>query len=347
MARADVKIVFFFMLVFISPVLIEAAEDFDSEAISGVSKAIADWKIINEEEDKAEVYVSSSLVGKVKKGSGQVIKTAGILGTDMSYFTDHSQIFARINGIYTAPPEHLSRRETANLVYKYGYKTTLRYFGLRMRDILERQQGVNANIYDAGGKMILYNWGKNISDGLYTCFSLGTSGGDIIDAGLKADARGVIRKTTVTVGLSYVNNDFVDIGASGYSALRGSTIALLSIPLVPIRRGFQDLSGIHYIKLEENMRKLDSLRWDLGRCAENRQFLLDMPDSLKQWRGIKTMGAASYQGWISHTYLSKNNLIISRSKINFYQKIYGYPAIPMQGDFPKYNYSGFNVKSRR
>ncbi|MBU1121932.1 MAG: hypothetical protein ABIH71_05865 [Candidatus Omnitrophota bacterium] len=46
------------------------------------------------------------------------------------------------------------------------------------------------------------------------------------------------------------------------------------------------------------------------------------------------------RGLTSHNYLVDKNWVIPKSKINFFQKNYGYPSIPMQGNFPKANWNG-------
>lgn len=62
------------------------AESFDLEAVSQVSRAIAEGKLMNEEREKNKqaVYVSNSLCGMVKEGHGKY--TGGVLG--LSAFGD-------------------------------------------------------------------------------------------------------------------------------------------------------------------------------------------------------------------------------------------------------------------
>lgn len=55
------------------------AQDFDPEAVSQVSKAIAEWKLMNDSEaEEPPVYVSSSLGGRVKRGLGEVEVIGGV-----------------------------------------------------------------------------------------------------------------------------------------------------------------------------------------------------------------------------------------------------------------------------
>lgn len=70
-------------------------ESFDPEAISQVSKGIAEWKLINEDTSETQVepkvYVSSSLSEKVKNSSRQVIGVvAGLSAFSSDYWNDRS-----------------------------------------------------------------------------------------------------------------------------------------------------------------------------------------------------------------------------------------------------------------
>jgi len=66
------------------------AQDFDPEAISQVSKAIAEHKLMSDSEaEERQVYVSSSLSPKVEKGTGQGISTViglSAFGEDYAFF---------------------------------------------------------------------------------------------------------------------------------------------------------------------------------------------------------------------------------------------------------------------
>ena len=87
-----IAITYFVILAFAVFIPITKAESFDSEAISQLSKGIADWKTMNDDkrETQAEplVYVSSSLSGVVEKNGGEgigVIKGLASFGDD-NYF---------------------------------------------------------------------------------------------------------------------------------------------------------------------------------------------------------------------------------------------------------------------
>lgn len=66
------------------------AQDFDPEAISQVSKAIAEQKLMSDSQaEERQVYVSSSLSPKVDSGTGQGINTVvglSAFGEDFGYF---------------------------------------------------------------------------------------------------------------------------------------------------------------------------------------------------------------------------------------------------------------------
>ena len=66
------------------------AQDFDPEAISQVSKAIAEWKLMNDSEaEEQEVYVSNSLAGVVEEAGGEGVGVVhGLAAFGDSYWLD-------------------------------------------------------------------------------------------------------------------------------------------------------------------------------------------------------------------------------------------------------------------
>ncbi|MBI4707974.1 MAG: tetratricopeptide repeat protein [Candidatus Omnitrophica bacterium] len=77
MKKIKTTIAYFAILIFIAVFSVAKAESFDPEAISQVSKGIAEWKLMNEDKEQTQpeqtVYVSSSLSGMVERGSGEGI----------------------------------------------------------------------------------------------------------------------------------------------------------------------------------------------------------------------------------------------------------------------------------
>ena len=82
--------IYFAALVIVFAVLTTKAQDFDPEAISQVSKAIAEQKLMSDgETEEREVYVSSSLRSKVELGTGQGINAViglSAFGEDVAFF---------------------------------------------------------------------------------------------------------------------------------------------------------------------------------------------------------------------------------------------------------------------
>lgn len=78
----------FTLIVFLS---VTKAESFDAEAISQVSKMIAEWNLMNEDKSETQVepqvYISSSLRGMTEKGSGEGVRVLSGLSSliDMKY----------------------------------------------------------------------------------------------------------------------------------------------------------------------------------------------------------------------------------------------------------------------
>lgn len=74
MKKIQTITVYFVTLTFVAVFSGTKAESFDPEAISQVSKGIAEWKLMNEDSEQTQseqtVYVSSSLSGTVERGSG-------------------------------------------------------------------------------------------------------------------------------------------------------------------------------------------------------------------------------------------------------------------------------------
>jgi len=84
-----------FALVFVFSVT--KAESFDSEAISQVSKGIAEWKLMNEDKSKTQieqtVYVSRSLGGIAERGDGEGIGiVSGLVAFDNNNYWIESEI---------------------------------------------------------------------------------------------------------------------------------------------------------------------------------------------------------------------------------------------------------------
>jgi hypothetical protein len=77
MSKAKTLIIYLFGLSLFAAISATKAESFDPEAISQVSKGIAEWKLMNEDKGEAQVeqivYVSSSLSGMVERGGGERI----------------------------------------------------------------------------------------------------------------------------------------------------------------------------------------------------------------------------------------------------------------------------------
>lgn len=75
MKKMKIAIAYFVILSFVAVISVTKAEAFDPEAISQVSKGIAEWKLMNQDKSETQleqkVYVSSSLSGMVERGSGK------------------------------------------------------------------------------------------------------------------------------------------------------------------------------------------------------------------------------------------------------------------------------------
>lgn len=90
MKKIKITIAYFVILTFVVVFSTAKAESFDADAISQVSKGIAEWKLMNE--DKSEtyveqtVYVSSSLKGIVEMGESEGITVVqGLAAFDSDY----------------------------------------------------------------------------------------------------------------------------------------------------------------------------------------------------------------------------------------------------------------------
>lgn len=85
MKKMKITIAYFVILSFVAVISVTKAEAFDPEAISQVSKGIAEWKLMNEGKSETQlepkVYVSSSLSGMVERGNnGKVGVIKGLSG---------------------------------------------------------------------------------------------------------------------------------------------------------------------------------------------------------------------------------------------------------------------------
>lgn len=96
MMKVKTIIIHLAILVFIFILSTTKGESFDSEAISQVSKGIAEWKLMNKDKNKSQVeqivYVSSSLSGMTERGSGK--GTGVVIG--LSAFDDDYEFKSQI-----------------------------------------------------------------------------------------------------------------------------------------------------------------------------------------------------------------------------------------------------------
>lgn len=146
MKKIKTIIACFAILIFLAAFPAANAESFDSEAISQVSKGIAEWKLMNEDNSKTQVeqtvYVSSSLSGMVEKGEPQGIgMISGLAAFDNDYWIESQITQWELNKQIDIGSRYISRLPT-NPWVDVGGDITTRTIGISYQQYMNNQLAV-------------------------------------------------------------------------------------------------------------------------------------------------------------------------------------------------------------
>lgn len=129
------KITAYFMIfTFFAVFSVAKAESFDPEAISQVSKRIAEWKLMNKDKDEKQVepavYVSSSLSGVIEKGGSEGVGVIeGLAAFDNDYWIKSQIRQWELNRTVDMSNRYISRLpdiwDVNKVLTKTAMKTTL------------------------------------------------------------------------------------------------------------------------------------------------------------------------------------------------------------------------------
>lgn len=323
------------------------AENFKVDAISHLSQGIADWRLKNQKETPRLSSLDLIEVAEEQAAEGEPLK--GVLG-------GASLLHSRIHAPDIAPAEHLSERQMIDLVHQRGYMWTKRLIQLRKIELHDQIKSMSQDINNSRLKAGRYQSLRMFGEYAYTFLS----GAGSVKGVLKETPRTVtrfsdlhapMREITLDTGKNVIsnilNNDVVDIGLTGTSALEGNIFSLAAIPFVPAKSLARDMADIHYLNISNKSDRLTYLRDDFSNLNRLSQKLEKITASRPAYRRI-TGWENSSQYFVKKNRMYKHSMWtrfdpdwkIPQAKMPYYQRHHGYPVIPrITGNIPKRNWN--------